>query len=72
MGECIEMQWPIEYPRVPGPVYQSLIAIWALLHFPGCDQNTAGTQPYTTFQGPFNMHDFLPGPPWSPLGPRVP
>jgi hypothetical protein len=28
-----------------------LIAIWALLHFPGCERETAGSQPYTTFRG---------------------
>jgi hypothetical protein len=47
-----------------------LIAIWALLHFPRCEQETAGSQPYTTFQGPFDMRDsVLPGPPgalWDP------
>jgi hypothetical protein len=34
-----------------------LIAIWALLHFPGCERETAGSQPYTTFRCPSGAHN---------------
>jgi hypothetical protein len=43
--------------------YCHLIAIWALLHFPGCARETAGSQPYTTFWGPSGARNLaFPGP----------